>query len=173
VAAGCLVALTAPLVQAQSPGVLIRHDNGMGQLFDGKPAALDQPLARFIFPGSHDAGAYDLTSDLACNGRDVEIIQNIASYCPVLPAVLGDILRRLDPAQRVGVHGAERQRRAQRVAGGRAAPGADAARAGGEVGLRQLAGARSDLSKLAQAAALAEHADAAMAAHASGPPSHA
>jgi len=65
-----LFALAASAVTpawAQSPNAPPLHsDQWMGELFDAHPTAEDQTLARFIFPGSHDAGTYGLTPDLSC-----------------------------------------------------------------------------------------------------------
>jgi hypothetical protein len=43
-------------------------DRWMKELFAEKPAAKDQPLTRFIFPGTHDSGTFRLNDNLACSG---------------------------------------------------------------------------------------------------------
>ena len=56
-----LVVLVAPSASAQSHLPLPQHhDRWMGELFEQAPAAEDMALSRFIFPGTHDSGTYEL-----------------------------------------------------------------------------------------------------------------
>ena len=57
------LALKSAAVEAQG----FPYENWMGDLAIEAPEALDQTLARFIFPGSHDAGTYDLKHIPACD----------------------------------------------------------------------------------------------------------
>jgi hypothetical protein len=116
VAALCLLlAAASPPASAQAPGVLIRHDNWMGQLFDEKPETMDQTLAHFIFPGGHDSGTYDLTDVVACDGCAVDL-NNLLRSCQqetnpifrdicddeVVPNILG-MTKRFGDAQRLTI----------------------------------------------------------------------
>ena len=59
-----IAAFTMMLPQAQgtvSGGLAVGdHHRWMGELFSRDPALMDQSLARFIFPGTHDSGTYGL-----------------------------------------------------------------------------------------------------------------
>jgi hypothetical protein len=46
----------------------VAYDSWMQDLFLEHPGALNQSLARFVFPGSHDAGTYRLSQTPACEG---------------------------------------------------------------------------------------------------------
>src|SRR5262245_20669070 len=61
-----LFALTASAVPSASAQPA-HPDRWMGELFDQAPAAMDQSLARFIWPGAHDSGTFGLTPNLACD----------------------------------------------------------------------------------------------------------
>lgn len=99
-AALLLLATATTVAQAQTnpptPGIVTHYDRWMAQLFAEKPAALDQPLARFIFAGSHDAAAYDLTGQEACAGCFVGPVADLTAYCSaveVKSAFLGGVCR--------------------------------------------------------------------------------
>ena len=56
-----LVALAVPSVswaQGPPPAPPTHPDRWMGELFQEAPSAMDQSLARFIFPGTHDSGTF-------------------------------------------------------------------------------------------------------------------
>ena len=60
------LALMTPAAEAQSTD--FPHKSWMKDLAIEAPEVLDQTLARFIFPGTHDSGTYDLKLVEACSG---------------------------------------------------------------------------------------------------------
>ncbi|QKJ18603.1 Calx-beta domain-containing protein [Microbacterium hominis] len=75
-------------VTAASAGVE-NHDQWMKELEAVAPTALKVPLWRFIFPGSHDAGTYDLTETLACENCGKESFRSAWDGCR---AAVSDVL---------------------------------------------------------------------------------
>ena len=79
-----IAAFTMMLPQAQgtvSGGLAVGdHHRWMGELFSRDPALMDQSLARFIFPGTHDSGTYGLVYASACEGcsSNVEISRSVS-----------------------------------------------------------------------------------------------
>ena len=91
-----IAAFTMMLPQAQgtvSGGLAVGdHHRWMGELFSRDPALMDQSLARFIFPGTHDSGTYGLVYAAACEGcegadRFYDIDATCRDYMP--PALEG------------------------------------------------------------------------------------
>lgn len=121
VAACAAAALTTalPLAQDPAPGVLrpADHHRWMDELFTRKPGALKQSLARFIFPGSHDSGTYDLLEDAACDGcqstsflRDpvaacMEEVPFFAPYCEAARDLIAGYAKDFAAAQHLSVGG--------------------------------------------------------------------
>ncbi len=76
-----LVVLAAPSASAQSHLPLPQHhDRWMGELFEQAPAAEDMALSRFIFPGTHDSGTYELEELTACEGCS-GAVPDIVKHC--------------------------------------------------------------------------------------------
>ena len=91
------VALTMSLPRAQGPGsdatlAAGEHHRWMGELFERKPAAINQSLARFIIPGTHDSGTFGLRYAAACEDcvgadRFIDVDSGCTTYMP--PSLIG------------------------------------------------------------------------------------
>ena len=65
-----------------SAQTLQHTDRWMAELEQAAPAAMDQPLARFVLPGSHDAGTYRLAPFLACEGcKGADTFLDVVEKC--------------------------------------------------------------------------------------------
>ena len=58
----------------------VHPDAWMGELFTNNPALLNQPLARFIFPGTHDSGTYGISTSSPLADDDADTTQFIDAY---------------------------------------------------------------------------------------------
>ena len=100
------VAQTLPTGQGQPPpGTLPagEHHRWMDELFTRRPAAIDQSLARFVFPGSHDAGTWPLSDDVACEDCQStdylalatsgcrEQLGSLLGICDLVQSLAGDV----------------------------------------------------------------------------------
>src|SRR5262245_28546214 len=58
------------------------HSRWMAELEQAAPAAFNQPLARFILPGSHDSGTYNMKPFLSCEGcKGADTFFNVVDKC--------------------------------------------------------------------------------------------
>lgn len=115
------MALATALPRAQDPpeASLASADlhRWMDELFERKPLALRLSLARFIFPGSHDSGTYNLLGDAACDGcqstdllRDpiaacMEAVPSLAQFCEAGRDIMAGYARDFATAQTLSVRG--------------------------------------------------------------------
>lgn len=59
-----------------------QHHRWMDELFERRPAAMTQTLARFVFPGTHDSGTYRLQLIPACEGcKNSDIYTDLEAKC--------------------------------------------------------------------------------------------
>ncbi|WP_243073665.1 Calx-beta domain-containing protein [Microbacterium sp. SS28] len=77
-----------PAAVGSSTTEVVRTDQWMKQLWTEAPTALDVPLWKFIFPGSHDAGTYGIKPVLACEGCDTHLAPMDASCRDTVPDAL-------------------------------------------------------------------------------------
>ncbi len=73
------------------------HHRWMDELFTERPTAMDQSLARFVFPGSHDAGTWPLSDDVAC--EDCQSVDYLAVATSGCREQLGELLGICDLVQ--------------------------------------------------------------------------
>ena len=88
-----IVATFVAVLPALAPAQEARLDRWMGDLANDAPAAVDQTLAEFILPGTHDSGAYNLKLTNACQdcGNYDKLTGAVAKCKSVLNTVLSKL----------------------------------------------------------------------------------